>query len=85
MMKALPGSGQSVDEMGIRARTDSLCRRVQWTWFVTDGRGLAVSWGPEPGWLFSKHRWSGLDQSILLHVLALGSATHPVDAAVGRH
>ncbi len=72
-------------EAEIRALADSLYRRVEWTYFVTDDRGLALSWRPEPDRLFSKYRWSGLDESIVLHVLALGSPTHPVDPAVWRH
>jgi hypothetical protein len=69
-------------ETEIRALADSLYRRVDWGFFVTDDRGLTMSWKPEPDRLFSKYRWSGLDESIVMHVLALGSPTHPVDASV---
>ncbi|MFI5370523.1 MAG: glucoamylase family protein [Candidatus Eisenbacteria bacterium] len=75
----------SPDEAEIRAIADSLYRRVEWTTFVTDERGLTMSWRPEPDRLYSKYRWSGLDESIVLHVLALGSPTHAVDPAVWRH
>lgn len=71
-------------EKDIRTLADSLYRRVDWTFFVTDERGLTMSWRPEPDRLYSKYRWSGLDESILLHVLALGSPTHAVDPAVWR-
>jgi hypothetical protein len=71
-------------ETEIRSLADSLYRRVDWTFFVTDERGLTMSWRPEPDRLYSKYRWSGLDESILLHVLALGSPTHPVDPGVWR-
>jgi hypothetical protein len=77
--------GPSRVEAEIRALADSLYRRVEWTFFVTDERGLTLSWRPEPERLFSKYRWTGLDESIILHVLALGSPTHPVDSAVWRH
>jgi hypothetical protein len=77
--------GSSPAEAEIRALADSLYRRVEWTFFVTDERGLTLSWRPEPDRLFSKYRWSGLDESIVLHLLALGSPTHPVDPAVWRH
>ena len=72
-------------ETEIRALADSVYRRVEWTYFVTDERGLTMSWRPEPDRLYSKSRWTGLDESIVLHVLALGSPTHPVDTAVWRH
>ncbi|HEY6867810.1 MAG TPA: glucoamylase family protein [Candidatus Eisenbacteria bacterium] len=69
-------------EAEIRALADSLYRRVDWTFFVTDDRGLTMSWRPEPDRLFSKYHWSGLDESVILHVLALGSPTHAVDPPV---
>jgi hypothetical protein len=71
-------------ETEIRALADSLYRRVDWSFFVTDERGLTMSWRPEPDRLYSKYRWSGLDESIVLHVLALGSPTHAIDPAVWR-
>jgi hypothetical protein len=71
-------------EEEIRTLADSLYRRVDWTFFVTDARGLTMSWRPEPDRLYSKYRWSGLDESILLHVLALGSPTHAVEPTVWR-
>jgi hypothetical protein len=72
-------------ESRIRSLADSLYRRVEWTWFVTDERGLTMSWRPEPDRLYSKYRWTGLDESIVLHVLALGSPTHAVEPAVWQH
>jgi hypothetical protein len=77
--------GPSREEAEIRALADSLYRRVEWTFFVTDEHGLTLSWRPEPERLFSKYRWTGLDESIILHVLALGSPTYAVDPAVWRH
>jgi hypothetical protein len=75
----------SAVEQEIRSLADSLYRRVEWTYFVTDDRGLTMSWRPEPDRLYSKYRWTGLDESIVLHVLALGSPTHAVDPAVWAH
>jgi hypothetical protein len=69
-------------EREIRTLADSLYRRTEWTYFVTDDRGLTMSWRPEPDRLYSKYRWTGLDESIVLHVLALGSPTHAVEPAV---
>ncbi len=73
------------DEAEIRALADSLYRRVDWTFFETDDRGLTLSWRPEPDRLYSRYRWSGLDESIVLHVLALGSPTHPARPSIWTH
>jgi hypothetical protein len=70
-------------ESRIRALADSLYRRVDWTWFVTDERGLTMNWRPERN--YSPYRWTGLDESMVMHVLALGSPTHAVEPAVWRH
>ncbi|HTR96937.1 MAG TPA: glucoamylase family protein [Candidatus Acidoferrales bacterium] len=72
-------------ETEIRALADSLYRRVDWTYFCTDTRGLTMSWRPEPDRLFSPARWTGLDESIVLHVLALGSPTHAAPPAIWAH
>lgn len=64
-------------EREIRALADSLYRRVEWDFFQIDDRGFSMSWRPEDQPPFNSTRWSGLDESLVLHVLALGSPTHP--------
>lgn len=75
---------ESGDEPEIRALADSLYRRVEWRWFAADGGGIKMAWGPEGRRRFSKWRWTGLDEAIVLHVLALGSPTHPVGPSTWR-
>ena len=72
-------------ESGIRALADTLYRRVEWPWFQTDDRGLTMSWRPEPDRLFSDARWTGYDESMILHILALGSPTHPAGEEIWSH
>lgn len=74
-------------EAEIRALADSLYLRVEWDFFQTDERGIAMGWYPEPDREdeFGQGRWTGYDESILLHVLALGSPTHPAGLEVWDH
>jgi hypothetical protein len=69
--------GADPGEAEIRALADSLYRRVEWPYFQVDDRGLSMGWHPEEGRGFIEARWTGYDESIILHVLALGSPTHP--------
>lgn len=64
-------------EREIRALADSLYRRVEWDFFQLDERGFSMAWRPEDSPPFNPTRWSGLDESLILHVLAAGSPTHP--------
>ena len=66
-------------EAEIRALADSLYRRVDWTAFQPRPPLVTMSWRPERG--FSRGEYKGYDEATLLYVLALGSPTHPVDAA----
>ena len=71
-------------EREIRALADSIYRRVDWAW-AQDGRPVAsMGWFPEPGADrnargFIAPSWYGYNEAMLLHILALGSPTHPVD------
>jgi hypothetical protein len=64
-------------EAEIRALADSVYLRIEWPYFQTDARGITMAWRPEPNRWFGPARWTGYDESILLHILALGSPTHP--------
>src|SRR5205085_7251607 len=67
------------------ALADSLYRRVQWSYFERDRNGITMSFSPEPERGFSKWHWTGLDESILLQVLALASPTYPTSPQAWRH
>jgi hypothetical protein len=66
-------------ESEIRALADSLYRRVDWTWIQPRPPLVSMGWTPEEG--FHTYDWKGYDEAMLLYVLALGSPTHPIDAA----
>ena len=66
----------SVEEETIRALVKTLYDRVDWRWMLADGATLCHGWKPETGFL--THRWEGYDEALILYLLALGSATHPI-------
>ena len=72
--------GAGADEADIRAVADSLYRRVEWAAMVRPSGRLGMGWHPETGYIASE--WHGYDESIILHILALGSPTHPVQPSV---
>ena len=72
-------AGTDATETAIRAYTDSLYRRVDWTWAVTRPPALSHGWHPEDGFIISD--WKGYNEAMIAIVLGLGSPTHPLDAA----
>lgn len=67
-------------EQEIRSLADALYRRVDWQSMVNNPARLSMGWHPETG--FIKSEWHGYDESMILHVLALGSPTHPIDPSI---
>jgi hypothetical protein len=71
----------------IRALADSLYFRVDWAWAQAGQTLVSMGWHPEPGLQnhdangFILSRWHGYMEAMLLYALALGSPTHPIDAA----
>jgi hypothetical protein len=74
--------GEDPAEAELRELADALYARVEWPYFVRDEIGITMAWRPEPDRLFGPAHWRGYDESMLLHVLALGSRTHPVEPEV---
>jgi len=68
--------GSSDAERGVRAWTDTLLDRVEWGWVEPRPPSMALGWSPEAGFL--PYDWGGLNETIILHILAIGSDTHPV-------
>jgi hypothetical protein len=73
-------------ERELRALADSLYRRVDWRWATAGGPLVRMGWRPDPaphqdaqGFIVST--WHGYMEAMLLYALALGSPTHPIDAA----
>ena len=68
--------GSSAAERELRAWTDTLMARVDWRWVQPRPPSMCLGWSPEHGFL--PYDWGGLNETIILHVLALGSNTHRV-------
>ena len=72
-------TGTSAAEQSIRAYGDSLYLRVDWKWAQPRNPLVSMGWKPEDGYIEAD--WHGLNEALILNVLALGSPTHPVDVA----
>ena len=68
--------GGGAEEREIRALADSIYRRVDWQWATVRAPLVSMGWTPEEG--FHTYDWRGMNEAMLLYVLALGSPTHPV-------
>ncbi len=66
-------------ESAIRAYADSIYLRVDWQWVRPQAPLVSMGWKPENG--FINADWHGLNEGIILEILALGSPTHPIDKA----
>ncbi len=75
--------GTDSTETQIRALADSLYRRVQWDWMQPRPPLIAMGWKPAGGSYtgFLNADYTGYNEAMILYILALGSPTHPVDAA----
>ncbi len=71
--------GADPGEVSIRAYADSIYRRVDWAWFQNQPPLVSMGWAPE-NTTFNTYQWKGLDEAMLLYILALGSPTHPIDS-----
>ena len=70
--------GDDPGEVAIRAYADSLYRRVDWRWMQVRKPRVSMGWDPGAG--FHTYDWRGLNEAMLLYVLALASPTSPVDS-----
>jgi hypothetical protein len=68
--------GGGAEEREIRALADSIYLRVDWQWATVRPPLVSMGWTPEEG--FHGYDWRGMNEAMLLYVLALGSPTHPV-------
>jgi hypothetical protein len=65
-------------EKEIRTLSDALYARADWTWAQNCALKVSHGWKPEMG--FIKYRWEGYSEALILYLLGLGSATHPLPA-----
>lgn len=66
-------------EAEIRRLAEAIYLRVDWRWAQPRPPAIGHGWKPETGHL--PHDYLGYNEAMLLYLLALGSPTHPVDAA----
>ncbi len=67
-------------ESAIRAYADSLYLRVDWPWIRPNAPLENMGWRPEKGFIAGSD-WRGLNEGMIVYILALGSPTHPIDPA----
>ena len=66
------------NENEIRELADKLYRRVDWQWAASGAATIRHGWKPGSGFL--RYRWdTGYSEAHILYVLALGSATYPIE------
>lgn len=53
--------------------------RVDWTWLSEDTQVLPHGWTPETGFL--PYRWDNYSEMMMMYLMGLGSASHPLPAA----
>lgn len=56
----------------------NLYDRVDWLWMCAGGKFPSMGWTPEKG--FIPATWDHYSEGLLLHILAMGSPTHPISA-----
>jgi len=70
-------------ERQVGALAESLYRRVDWRWMSVRPPSICLGWEPEHGHL--PYDAGGYDESAIMHLLAIGSPTHPLGAATWAH
>ncbi len=68
--------GQDPAEAEVRALAQELFRRADWEWASPRPPRISMGWAPEKGFL--DYDWLGYNEAMIVHILALGSPTHPV-------
>ena len=67
-------------EAEVRALADSIYRRADWRWAQVRPPMVVHGWDPEGGFL--PYDWRGMNESMLVPILALASPTHPLGPGV---
>ena len=66
-------------EAEIRSLAEALYGRADWKWIQPRAPLVSMGWTPEHG--FHTYDWRGLNEAMILYILALGSPAHPIDPA----
>lgn len=67
---------QDPEENELRRLADEMFQKIDWAWMSEGQPTLSLSWDPAKG--FSKYRWRGYNEGLLLYVLALGAEGKPM-------
>lgn len=65
-------------DQDIRKLAQAIYDRVDWSWLSEDTAILPMGWTPEFGFLAS--RWDDYSELMMIYLLGMGSATHPLHA-----
>src|SRR2546423_11225699 len=60
----------------IKDLATKIYERVDWPWMLNGGSTLSMGWTPESGFLNA--RWEHYCELMMIYLLAVGSATHPI-------
>jgi hypothetical protein len=58
----------------------TIYKRIDWPWMMAGGKTLSMGWTPENR--FIKYRWDNYAELLTMYLMAVGSPTHPIPAAV---
>lgn len=72
--------GDHPQEREIRERAQAIYERIEWDWAVVRPNRITMGWHPETGFIPSD--WNVYNEGMMVLLLAIGSPTHPVPAAV---
>jgi hypothetical protein len=67
------------DDPQVQSLAKQIYERVDWPWMLNNGKAFSMGWHPETGFL--KERWEHYCELMMIDLLAIGSATHPVAPA----
>ncbi|MBK9730055.1 MAG: Ig-like domain-containing protein [Chitinophagaceae bacterium] len=69
-------------ENALIAKINNLWNTVEWDWFTKGGQNVLYwHWSPDKGWIMNM-QIKGYDEALITYLLAAGSPTHTIDAAV---
>jgi hypothetical protein len=60
----------------VKQLAQQIFNRVDWNWVAEDTRMLSLGWTPESGFL--PYRWDSYNELMMMYLLGIGSATHPL-------
>jgi hypothetical protein len=61
----------------VTALVNRLYREIDWQWFLNEGLSPSLGWHDGHG--FSRYRWRGFAEHLLMHLLGLGAPDHAFD------